>query len=173
MCYEDPGSSETGKRLILQLGLNALIDKTCQGCRFHEYPYKFQSVIRGSDKNYHFLEIKNDHDLWQYILNLQLEAQTNKNTKGRGLSNVIIDIFEQLPFFCCVNKIKDKSLQRDVQKYTYCKEANTRPYTGTYGDTPKIWVDKFFILRNLYDKYASRLQQKRQREIKAKNGNNH
>lgn len=168
MCYEDPGSTKTGKQLILQLGLNALIQDTCTGCRFHEYPYKFQSVIRGSNNKYNMQEMHNDHDLWQYILNLQLEAETNENTRGRGLSSVIIDIFEQLPFFCCTNKIKDEALIRDVKKYTYCKESLTAPYPGTYGDTPKLWVDKYFVLRNLFDKYTSRLQEKQQRKLKAK-----
>ena len=33
----------------------------------------------------------------------------------------------------------------------YCKEFNIPSYPGTYGDQPKKWVDKSFIIKNAFD----------------------
>ena len=162
MCYENTRSTKNGKRLILQLGLNALIDKTCQGCRFHNYPYKFQSVIRDEFENLPTLNINNDVELWNYIYKLKLESENSSQAKGRSLSNVIIDIYEQLPFFCCPNKVLDEGLSKDIERYTYCTETGVLPYDGSFGATPELWKKKYFILRNLFNKYKEVLQKRRE-----------
>ena len=33
----------------------------------------------------------------------------------------------------------------------YCKEFNIPSYPGTYGDQPRKWVDKSFIIKNAFD----------------------
>ena len=85
--------------------------------------------------------------------------------------NELKAIYEQLPFFCCSNKILNESCQRDISKYVYCSETSTPPYQGVYGDTPNVWIDKYYIIKNAVEmkKEVLRLQAKASRELK--NGN--
>tara|TARA_R100000234_G_scaffold117354_1_gene95674 strand:+ start:603 stop:755 length:153 start_codon:yes stop_codon:yes gene_type:complete len=31
--------------------------------------------------------------------------------------------------------------------YVYCNETNTPPYPGSYNETPSIWIDKYYIIK--------------------------
>ena len=62
------------------------------------------------------------------------------------------------------NIINDK-IQKDISRYIYSKDTGTPPYSGTYGDTPHIWVLKYFII-----KQAMMLRDEKLKE-KARNGN--
>ena len=75
------------------------------------------------------------------------------------------DIAEQLPFFVCSNKVIDEKAQKDISRFIYSKDTNTPPYSGSYGDTPHIWVQKYYII-----KQAMMLRDQKLRE-KAKDGN--
>ena len=54
-----------GGRRSLQLGLNVLIDNSCEGCNYHEYPYEFQNILINKDDP--VVVINNDDELWEYI----------------------------------------------------------------------------------------------------------
>ena len=58
----------------------------------------------------------------------------------------------QIPFFTCSNHILDKDIQKDILRYSYCKDNSTQPYSGTYGEQPYIWVQKYFIIRSAFAK---------------------
>jgi hypothetical protein len=46
------------------------------------------------------------------------------------------------------------------------------PYNGSYGDQPKKWVDKFFIIKNALNKVQERMNRKAQKEQSLKQGRN-
>ena len=58
----------------------------------------------------------------------------------------------QLPFFACKNVIFDEDIQKDIQRYVYCKDNNVPPYAGSYDDQPALWIDRYFIIRNAFAK---------------------
>jgi len=81
----------------LQLGINVLIDKGCEGyrCRFHNFPYEIRSII-SSDMGKKVV-FNNEADIWNYVELLRVESEINikKGSKFTTLNNV----YEQLPFF--------------------------------------------------------------------------
>ena len=82
-------------------------------------------------------------DIWKEIDYLMQEAYEATNSYKGSLKSV----FQQLPFFCCVNKFLDDKYQKDVEKYVYCEDTKTPPYKGSYGDIPQIWKQKHFIIK--------------------------
>ena len=63
----------------------------------------------------------------------------------------------QIPFFACNNHIIDSDLQKDIQRYTYCKDNSVSPYPGPYGEQPYEWVQKYFIIRTAFAKLEQNL----------------
>ena len=147
----------------LRLGLNVLIDKSCGGynCNWHEFPYGIDSIVSGDKRKK--VKFNNIDDVWDYIILLQVESEEHR--KEGSSFTVLTDIYEQLPFFSCVNRIIDEKAQKDISRYVYSRDANTPPYSGSYGDTPHIWVQKYYII-----KQAMMLRENKLRE-KAKDGN--
>ena len=147
----------------LRLGLNVLIDEGCEGkyCRVHEFPYEIQSIL--SDDGGKSGSFKNINDVWDYITLLRLESRKHRK-KGSSFTD-LNNIFEQLPFFVCKNKIIDEKAQKDIERYAYTKDTGTPPYSGSYGDTPHIWLQKYYIIKT-----AMMLRDKKLKE-KANNGN--
>ena len=127
----------------LRLGLNVLIDQSCGGynCNWHEFPYEINSIISGDKRKK--IKFNNGNDVWEYIDLLRSESEEHRK-KGSSFT-VLTDIFEQLPFFSCVNKVIDEKSQKDISRYVYSTESNTPPYSGSYGDTPHIWIQKYYI----------------------------
>ena len=147
----------------LKLGLNVLIDQSCGGynCNWHEFPYEIDSIIFGDKRKK--VKFNKSNDVWEYIDLLRSESEEHRK-KGSSFT-VLTDIYEQLPFFSCVNKVIDRKAQKDISKYVYTKDTNTPPYPGSYGDTPQIWEQKYYII-----KQALTLRENKLRE-KAKDGN--
>ena len=71
------------------------------------------------------------------------------------------------PFFACNNVFLNDECRKDIERYFYCKDTGTQPYPGAYGETPKIWVDKFYIIRHAVQIKQDILTEK----AKAKHGN--
>tara|TARA_Y100000593_G_scaffold61747_1_gene114389 strand:+ start:150 stop:608 length:459 start_codon:yes stop_codon:yes gene_type:complete len=136
--------SINGGRRSLQLGLNVLLDSSCEGCAYHEYPYEFQNILISSTDP--IIYINSDDDLWDYIWKIKEESESISNT-GSFL-DVLNNIYEQLPFFGCNNRILNSDCQKDIAKYVYCKDTNTPPYPGSYQNTPSIWIDKYYSIKN-------------------------
>ena len=147
----------------LKLGLNVLIDQGCEGynCNWHEFPYEIDSIISVDKRKK--VKFNNGNDVWKYIDLLRSESEEHRK-KGSSFT-VLTDIFEQLPFFSCVNKVIDEKSQKDISRYVYSTESSTPPYSGSYGDTPHVWVQKYYII-----KQAMNLRENKLRE-KAKDGN--
>ena len=130
----------------LQLGLNVLIDQNCEGdnCRNHEFPYEINSII--SDDKKKIIKFNNINDVWDYTKLLRRESEKHQK-KGSSFST-LNNIWEQLPFFVCINNIINKKAQKDISKYIYTKDTNTPPYSGSYQDTPSLWINKYYTIKN-------------------------
>ena len=155
--------SDSKPQEALQLGFNVLVENNCEGqhCRFHEFPYKINSIVSNELKK--TIEFNNKEDVWDYI-NLLCEESKSSQNKGNKFST-LNNVWEQLPFFVCVNKILSEDSQSDISKYIYCKDTGTPPYSGSYGDTPSKWIKKYYIIKE-----AMMLREQKLRD-KAKNGN--
>ena len=88
-------------------------------------------------------------DVWEYIDSLAEESQYNRDHEG-NTSDIMSDIYHQLPFFCCKNMFIDRKKQEDINRYLYCKETGTQAFKGHYGDQPKIWKDLYFIMARAF-----------------------
>ena len=155
--------SEYKPQEALQLGLNVLVDESCGGlnCYWHEFPYEINSIISG-DKSKK-INFNNINDVWDYTTLLCHESEKHQK-KGSSFST-LNNIWEQLPFFVCKNRIIDEKAQKDISRYTYTKDTNTPPYPGSYGDMPSVWLQKHYII-----KQAIMVRDQKLRE-KAKDGN--
>jgi len=129
----------------LQLGLNVLIDQSCGGynCNWHEFPYEIDSIISKDERKR--IEFKNTDDVWDYIKLLYQESEEHQK-KGSSFTT-LRNLFEQLPFFTCDNNIIDEKAQNDISRYFYSTDTSTPPYTGSYGDTPHIWIQKYYTIK--------------------------
>ena len=101
-------------------------------------------------------------DVWNYIDLLCMELKEHRK-KGNSFTD-LENIYEHLPFFVCKNYLIDEKAQKDISRYIYSKDTGTPPYSGSYGDTPAIWVQKYYTI-----KQAIALRDKKMKE-KAKDG---
>jgi hypothetical protein len=135
------------------LGANFLVDGQCEGCRFHTYPYEAQIpiLIDGKYETRHF--ISND-DVW-LVIDLLTKETEQTNTEGRSF-NIAESVMAQLPFFACTNMMLDRESQKDISRYMYSKQFKISPYSGSYGEQPKKWVEKSFMLNNLIERQKAK-----------------
>ena len=68
----------------------------------------------------------------------------------------------QLPFFVCVNNIIDEESQKDISRYIYSRDTKTPPYKGSYGETPHVWIQKYYIIKNAMMLRDSKYKEKAQ-----------
>ena len=71
------------------------------------------------------------------------------NEKEGKSFDVAKSTMAQLPFFSCKNMVLDDKAQKDIAKYIYCNDFNVQPHKGSYGEQPKIWIEKSFIIKKL------------------------
>jgi len=71
------------------------------------------------------------------------------NEKEGKSFDVAKSTMAQLPFFSCKNIVLNEKSQKDIAKYIYCNDFNVQPYKGSYGEQPKIWIEKSFIIKKL------------------------
>lgn len=96
----------------------------------------------------------NVDDVWE-VIELLLDEIHEVNKKGKEF-DIASSISAQLPFFSCINSIFDKNIQKDIQRYIYCKESSVPPYKGSYGEQPALWVDRYFSIKKALAKKESR-----------------
>ena len=94
------------------------------------------------------------------------KIKNNHYIKGDS-TDLSYSLSVQLPFFSCKNLFLNNNFQRDIEKYMYCKEYNIHPYKGSYGEQPKLWIEKTFTIKRAlsvkkyYDELKSQKQAKR------------
>ena len=130
-----------------------MIDGQCGGCRYHTYPYKAQIPIL-IDGKYETRHFTSNDDVW-LVIDLLTKETEQQNTEGRSF-NIAESIMAQLPFFACGNIMLDKEAQKDISRYMYSKQFQISPYSGSYGEQPKKWVEKSFLLNNLIERQKAK-----------------
>ena len=96
------------------------------------------------------LTFKSIDDVWD-IIDLLIEEVYENNKKGKEF-DVAQSINAQLPFFSCRNFFIDNEIQKDIQRYIYCKDNNVPPYEGSYDNQPALWVETYFIIKSAFAK---------------------
>ena len=120
------------------------MDNWCEGCDFHEFPYKSEiPVLIDGKRETRLFKCK---EYVQDVIKLLIKETEENNSKGKSF-DVGLSVSKQLPFFSCMNILYDKDAQKYVEKYIYCQDFNVAPYDGDFGSQPKKWVDRAFIIK--------------------------
>ena len=88
-----------------------------------------------------------DDDVWQ-IIDLLIQETKDYNEKGKEF-DIAKSVNAQLPFFCCKNILRSRSIQKDIERYIYSEQFSVPPYKGSYGEQPAKWVDRAFIIKKV------------------------
>ena len=140
------------------------MDNWCEGgnsCKFHEFPYKAEiPIIINGKRETRLFRCKEDV---QDVIKLLIKETEENNSKGKSF-DVGLSVSKQLPFFSCMNILYDKDAQKYVEKCVYCQDFNVAPYDGNFGDQPKKWVDRSFIIKKALAKREESLIKKNQKE---------
>ena len=86
--------------------------------------------------------------MWE-IIDLLIEETRETNDKEGKSFDIAKSVMAQLPFFACKNILLDENAQKNIARYVYCSDFGISPYQGDYGDQPKKWVDKSFLIKKL------------------------
>ena len=116
---------------------------------YHEYPYKAQIPIL-IDGKYETRTFTSDDEVWN-IIRLLID-ETKQHIKEGSNLHIAESVMAQLPFFTCSSMIMDAEAQKDISRFMYARQFNISPYKGSYGDQPKKWIDKTFLLTSLIEK---------------------
>jgi len=136
----------------------------CGGCQYCDFPYEAQLPIK-TEKGYEKRTFKDVEDVWAVIDLIAQETKTFNEQKGREF-DVSKSILAQLPFFTCINHIRDKKYLKLLNQYVYCTETGTPAYSGSYGEQPARWVEYFFIIKNALAKKQQQMHEQATREAK-------
>ena len=99
-------------------------------------------------------EFTSDKDIWK-VVDLIIQETKEFNEKQGNEFDIENSVQAQLPFFCCKNRVFDKKVQKDIQRYMYCEKFGISPYEGDYGNQPCLWVDKVFSIKKAFAKLES------------------
>ena len=116
---------------------------------YHKYPYEAQIPIL-IDGKYETRTFTSDSDVWD-VIELLISETKEEMEKGRSL-NIAGSVMVQLPFFSCKNIIYNEEYQKDISRFMYSRQFNISPYKGSYGEQPKKWIEKSFLLSNLIER---------------------
>ena len=95
----------------------------------------------------------------QHRLSLEFNEE-----KGKEF-DVAKSITAQLPFFACVNHVRDEKYMKLLNKYLYCTETGTPAHLGSYGEQPARWVQYFFIIKNAMAKKMNNVKEKAKKDV--------
>ena len=91
-----------------------------------------------------------------------IKETTSLNEETKKDFDIVSTIKAQLPWFACSKAIYCPKLQRDIERYVYCKEFGVQPYPGSFEEQPDDWVHKVFIIKSAINK--------KEKEVYAKAG---
>ena len=120
---------------------------------YHKYPYEAQIPVL-IDGKYEVRTFTSDDDIWD-VIELIKEETKSHNEKGRSF-NIAEAIMAQFPFFSCSNFIINENAQKDISRFMYSRQFKISPYKGSYGEQPKKWVEKSFMLNNLIERQKAK-----------------
>ena len=120
---------------------------------YHEYPYKARIPILIEGK-YETRTFASNDEVWN-VIRLLID-ETEENIKEGSNLHIAESVMAQLPFFACSNIIMDAEAQKDISRFMYAKQFNISPYKGSYGEQPKKWINKTFLLTHLLERQKSK-----------------
>lgn len=120
---------------------------------YHTYPYTAQIPVL-IDGKYETRTFTSDDEVWD-VIRLIIDETTKEIDKGSNL-NIAESVMAQLPFFSCSNLMIDEQAQKDIARFSYSKQFKISPYKGSYGEQPKKWVEKSFLLNNLIERQKAK-----------------
>ena len=120
---------------------------------YHEYPYKARIPILIEGK-YETRTFTSNDEVWN-VIRLLID-ETEENIKEGSNLHIAESVMAQLPFFACSNIIMDVEAQKDISRFMYAKQFNISPYKGSYGEQPKKWINKTFLLTHLLERQKSK-----------------
>ena len=94
-----------------------------------------------------------------------LVEEVHENNKKGGEFGIAESIIAQLPFFTCNNHFFDKDIQKDIERYIYCKDNNVPPYRGSYDEQPALWIERYFIIKTAFAKKGKQIANKQRKKI--------
>ena len=121
---------------------------------YHTYPYKAQIPVLIEGK-YETRTFTSKDDVWG-VIDLIIAETKEENEKGSSF-NIASSVMAQLPFFACSNVITDQKAQKDISRFMYARNFNVSAYKGSYGEQPKKWVEKSFLLNNLIERQKAKV----------------
>ena len=124
--------------------MNVHLTQVCEGCRFHEFPYKAVPPISGYGEQV----FESEKDVYD-IIQLLIDECREWNQKGKTF-DIATSVSKQLAFFSCSNIVLNKEFQKDIQRYVFCTETGTQAYSGSFGEQPTKWLQKYFILKQAF-----------------------
>ena len=137
----------------------------CGGCQYCDFPYEAQLPVK-TENGYETREFQSQDDIWAVIDLIAQETKEFSEKQGKEF-DVTKSIVTQIPFFACLDQVKDDKYLKLMNKYVYCTETNTPAYSGSYGKQPARWVQYFFIIKNAIAKKQNMIQDKMRREAKS------
>ena len=120
---------------------------------YHEYPYKAQIPIL-IDGKYETRTFTSDDEVWN-IIRLLID-ETKQHIKEGSNLHIAESVMAQLPFFACSNVVLNKNAQKDISRFMYARQFKISPYKGSYGEQPKKWVEKSFILTHIIERQKAK-----------------
>ena len=137
---------------------------SCGGCQYCEFPYEAKLPVK-TELGYEIREFKSIDDIWAVIELIALETKRFNEEKGKDF-DVAKSIISQIPFFTCINHIRDEKYIKLLNKYLYCTETGTPAHSGSYGEQPARWVQYFFIIKIAMAKKINSVKEKAKKEKK-------
>ena len=113
----------------------------CNDCRFHNFPYKAKPPIANMGERL----FESEDDIY-YIIKLLIEEINLQNERGKKYDTAQ-SISQNIPFFCCTNKVLSMDYQKAIERYIYCNETSTQAYLGAYGQQPYRWIQIYFLIK--------------------------
>ena len=120
---------------------------------YHTYPYKAQIPVLIEGK-YETRTFTSKDDVWG-VIDLIIAETKEENEKGSSF-NIASSVMAQLPFFACSNVMMNQEAQKDISRFVYVRNFNVPAYNGSYGEQPKKWVEKSFLLNNLIERQKAK-----------------
>ena len=120
---------------------------------YHEYPYKAKIPILIEGK-YETRTFTSNNEVWDIITLLVDEAK--QHIKEGSNLHIAESVMAQLPFFACSNVVLNKNAQKDISRFMYARQFKISPYKGSYGEQPKKWVEKSFILTHIIERQKAK-----------------
>ena len=120
---------------------------------YHEYPYKAKIPILIEGK-YETRTFTSNNEVWDIIRLLVDEAK--QHIKEGSNLHIAESVMAQLPFFACINIMLDKNAQKDISRFMYARQFKISPHKGSYGEQPKKWVEKSFMLTHIIERQKAK-----------------